>query len=144
MIRPALPGDAPACTALVAAAYTPWIARIGRAPGPMLDDMAARIAAGQCWVLDDEGIAGLVVLEAKPDGLWLDNVAVARPGRGIGRQLIDFAEAEAQRRGYDRLRLYTHVLMTENRALYARLGYVETALFTEAGFERVAMEKRFS
>jgi hypothetical protein len=34
--------------------------------------------------------------------------------------LIAFAEVEAQRLGHAELRLYTHVTMTENIALYAR------------------------
>jgi ribosomal protein S18 acetylase RimI-like enzyme len=83
-----------------------------------------------------------VLLETEA-GLLLDNVAV-RPelhGRGIGRALIGFAEAEARRRGHVAIRLYTHVLMTENIALYANLGFTETGRVTEKGFDRVYMEK---
>ena len=47
----------------------------------------------------------------------------------------------ASQRGFSVLRLYTHVLMTENIALYVRLGFVETARVTEKGFERVYTEK---
>ena len=52
-----------------------------------------------------------------------------------------FAEAEARRHGWREIRLYTHVLMTENQALYCRLGYAETHRVTEHGFERVYMSK---
>jgi ribosomal protein S18 acetylase RimI-like enzyme len=89
-------------------------------------------------------IVGLVVLEDDgEDALLLDNIAVATAsqGRGIGRYLIDFAVSEARRRGHAYLRLYTHVLMTENIALYARLGFVETGRVTKSGFDRVYMEK---
>ena len=118
--------------------------RMGREPGPMNDDYGRRIAAGQTWVHDHDGdIAGIVVLEDQPDGLLLDNIAVApaAQGKGYGRQLMAFAEAEARRRGYDTLRLYTHVLMTENIALYQRLGFVETARVQKKGFDRVYMER---
>ena len=52
-----------------------------------------------------------------------------------------FAEAEACRRGHGEVRLYTHVLMAENLALYARLGFRETGHISEKGYERVYMAK---
>lgn len=55
----------------------------------------------------------------------------------MGRRLLAFAEAEAMRRGYSEVRLYTNVLMnvlmTENRRLYAAIGYEETGRGTGAG-----------
>lgn len=144
MIRLATPPDEPAVRSVVAAAYGHYVARIGKPPGPMLDDYARRIAGGQVWVVDEAGVvAGILVLEDQPDALLLDNVAVrpACQGSGHGRTLLAFAEAEARRRGYHTIRLYTHRLMTENQALYRRLGYVETGRATEKGFDRVYMVK---
>ena len=144
MIRPARPEDADAVRRLVRDAYGHYVARLGKPPGPMLDDYAERIADGQAWVLEDDGaLAGLLVLEDVADALLLDNVAVApaAQGRGHGRALVAFAEAEARRRGHARLRLYTNVLMTENLALYGRLGFQETAGVSEKGYERVYMAK---
>ncbi|MFX8999726.1 GNAT family N-acetyltransferase, partial [Acinetobacter baumannii] len=43
-----------------------------------------------------------------------------RQGRGLGRRLIAFADAEARRLGLPEIRLYTHVTMTGNIALYGR------------------------
>lgn len=132
---------------IVAAAYRPYIARIGKPPGPMLDDYAKRIADGQVWVLNAaDGMVGVLVLEDTPDGLLLDNIAVApgHQGKGYGRTLLEFAEAQALQRGWDAIRLYTNVLMTENIALYRRIGYVETERVTEKGFERVYMMKRLA
>jgi len=143
-VRLALPAEAGACAGLIAAAFAAWIPVIGRVPGPMADDPAVRITAGQCWVLPwNDSLAGVLVLEEKPNEIWLDTIAIdpALRGQGHGRHLIAFAEAEAQRRGHARLRLYTHVLMATNRALYARLGYAETRFYAEDGFERVVMEK---
>ena len=147
MIRPAVAGEAAALRDVVHAAYAPYVARIGKPPGPMLDDYAARIAASQAWVLEDAGrIVGMLVLEEQPDALLLDNIAV-RPecqGAGHGRALMAFAEAAARRRGFAQIRLYTHALMTENQALYRRLGYVETGRVTEHGFDRVYMQRNLS
>ncbi len=141
-IRLARPEEAAAVQALVAAAYHPYIARIGKPPGPMLDDYARRIADEQTWVLEQDGeIRAILVLEARDDGLLLDNIAVAPgwQGKGLGRVLIAFAADEARRRGFGVLRLYTHVLMTENIALYRRAGFAETHRVREKGFERVYM-----
>ena len=142
--RPARSDEANALRQLVTDAYTQYIARMGKPPGPMLDDYSRRIADGQAWVIDVNGvIAGLIVLEADSDALLLDNVAVspAAQGKGYGRTLIAFAEQEARRLGYGELRLYTNVLMTENIALYERLGFRQTKRISEKGFERVYMVK---
>ena len=60
----------------------------------------------------------------------------------MGRRLLAFAEAEALRRGYREIRLYTHQTMVENQRLYASIGYVETGRGTEAGYDRVFMRKQ--
>jgi GNAT superfamily N-acetyltransferase len=145
MIRSARPEDAPAIRQLVQDAYGHYVARMGKPPGPMLDDYDRRIADGQAWVLEDEDwLAGVLVLEdVSGSALLLDNVAVApsAQSQGYGRALIAFAEAEARRRGHGEVRLYTHVLMRENLALYARLGFRETGRVSEKGYERVYMAK---
>lgn len=144
MIRLARPDEADAVRDVVHEAYRHYIARIGKPPGPMLDDYAQRIADAQTWVLEDAGgIAGILVLEETADSLLLDNIAVApgQQGKGVGRALLEFAEAEARRRGFTAIHLYTHELMTENLSLYSRIGYVETYRITEKGFDRVYMHK---
>jgi ribosomal protein S18 acetylase RimI-like enzyme len=148
MIRLAVPAERAAVEAIVREAYTIYIERIGKAPGPMLDDYAALIGAGAVNVLEtpDGTIAGIIVLLAKPDHLLLDNIAVRRDrqGQGLGRRLIGFAEAEAHRLGYCEVRLYTHETMTENITLYARLGFAETGRGRAAGYDRVFMTKRLA
>jgi GNAT superfamily N-acetyltransferase len=146
MLRTARPDDCAAVETIVNAAYSVYIGRIGKAPGPMLDDYSGLIASGAVSVLEDPDgvIAALIVLLAKPDHLLLDNIAVHpdRQGRGLGRRLIAFAESEALRLGYDLgLRLYTHERMTENIALYTRLGFRETGRGHDAGYDRVFMKK---
>jgi GNAT superfamily N-acetyltransferase len=144
-IRKARTEEADAARDVVLAAYQRYVAIIGSPPGPMLDDYAARVQANQLWVLDDDGvIAGILVLEDGPDYFLLDNIAVRpdRQGYGFGRLLLDFAEQEAARRGWDTITLYTNALMTENLAIYAARGYVERERRTEKGFDRVYMEKQ--
>jgi GNAT superfamily N-acetyltransferase len=144
MIRPATAAEADTVRDVVHAAYRHYIARIGREPGPMADDYGRLVADRQVWVLTAcEDIAGVLVLEERASSFLLDNIAV-RPdcqGKGFGRVLMAFAEAEGRRRGRREISLYTHVLMTENQALYRRLGYVETHRVSEKGFDRVYMAK---
>jgi ribosomal protein S18 acetylase RimI-like enzyme len=147
MIRLAMAQEADTIRDIVDAAYRDYIPRIGKPPGPMLDDYVRRVAKGEAWVLEDAGrIVGILVLEQTDESFLLDNVAVAphAQGGGYGRMLIAFAEAEGRRRGYREIRLYTHALMTENQALYRRLGFAETGRITEKGFDRVYMTKQLA
>lgn len=145
MIRPAYVQEADAVRDIVHAAYAHYIPRLGKPPGPMLDDYGQRIAQQQVWVLQDAAkLVGVLVLEATADGFLLDNIAVLPDshGKGHGRALLEFAETEALRRGYPAIDLYTHALMTENIALYTRIGYVETHRLSEKGYDRIYMSKR--
>jgi GNAT superfamily N-acetyltransferase len=144
MIRPARAADVAAVTALVDEAYSIYIARNGKTPGPMRDDYARRVGEQCVHVLEDGGeIIGLIVLIPEREAMLLDNVAVAphAQGRGFGVQLIAFAEQEARAAGFDAIRLYTQDIMTENLALYARLGFVETHRAEEVGLNRIYMSK---
>ena len=144
-IRRAGADDAAGIAACVRAAYSPYIERIGRPPGPMLDDYDHVVRDHRVYVIEEDGeILGALVLIEKEEGLLFDNIAVqpARHGEGIGRRLMEHAESEARRLGYAHLDLYTHERMTENVAMYERIGYVEVGRRTEHGFPRVYMRKR--
>jgi ribosomal protein S18 acetylase RimI-like enzyme len=143
-LRLATRGDLAAVQKIVQAAYLPYAARIGREPGPMLDDYAALIDAGRVHVgMRNKVVQGILVLIPQTDAMLLDNVAVApeAQGSGLGRLLIEFAERTAINTGYDAIKLYTNEAMTENIALYERLGYAETHRVEEKGLRRVYMLK---
>src|SRR5437763_13233169 len=117
---------------------------MGKRPGPMLDNYDTVVREHRVSVLEDDGaIVAASVLIVEPERALLDAVAVLPQfqGRGLGRQLIAHAEAEANRLGYKAIELYTHELMHENIALYKRLGYREFAHKTEKGYNRVYMRK---
>ena len=143
-LRPATPADARAVAACVAAAYQIYVERLGKPPGPMLEDYDDVLRRHRVFVFEGDGtIAAALVLVIEPDRALLDNVAVLPQfqGSGLGRSLIAHAEAEAKRLGYKAIELYTHELMHENIALYRRLGYREFARRTEKGYNRVYMRK---
>ena len=123
-----------------------YIPRIGKPPGPMLDDYAQRIADEQAWVLEDAGrIVGILVLEQTADraSCWTTSrYRRTDRARVSAARCMEFAEAEARRRGFQEIQLYTHALMTENIGIYTRAGYVETHRVSEKGYDRVYMTKR--
>ena len=143
-LRAARTDDAGGIAECVRAAYSHYVERIGTPPGPMLDDYRQVVRDHRVFVVEDGGeIVGVLVLVDKEDGLLFDNIAVlpSRQGEGIGRRLMQHAESEAHRLGHAHLDLYTHEKMTENIAMYERIGYVEIERRTERGFPRVYMRK---
>ncbi|WP_341964211.1 GNAT family N-acetyltransferase [Pseudomonas sp. RC10] len=143
-LRRARPVDAMGIASLVDEAYSPYIPRIGRKPGPMLDDYAQVIEESVVYVCeDDTGITGVLVVQPEDTDLLLVNIAVANrcKGQGIGKQLMSYCEDYARALGCLGIRLYTHELMTENLAIYSKLGYRETHRATQQGFARVFMRK---
>src|SRR5258708_5927440 len=52
-IRAATAADVPAITEIVDHAYRHYIARMGKPPGPMLDDYAARVLEGAVCVIEE-------------------------------------------------------------------------------------------
>lgn len=141
-IRRAVAGDLPAIKAVIDAAYDRYLTRMDNRPAPMLRDYGPSVEEGTTWVVGAPVVA-VLTLYPREDHLYVENVAIdpAAQGRGLGRALLEFAEREAARRGFGRMALVTHEVMTENQAIYARLGYVEVARRAEDGYRRVFMEK---
>jgi ribosomal protein S18 acetylase RimI-like enzyme len=84
------------------------------------------------------------VLDVTDEGFVIDNVAVhpSVRGTGLGRTLLELAESEARRAGFDSIYLYTHEKAGDNIALYSRIGYVEYDRRSERDFSIVFMRKR--
>ncbi len=148
-IRPALAADVPALERIVTAAYQKYIPRIGKPPGPMLDNYGQLVARNVVAIAENTSqppgrfVMGFVVLLPAETYLLLDNIAVdpAHQGSGVGRVLMAFVEQEAHRLGLSELRLYTHEKMTENLAMYPAWGWTETERRTENGYNRVYFRK---
>jgi ribosomal protein S18 acetylase RimI-like enzyme len=127
-LRPATAADVARLRQLVEAAYGHYVERLGEPPRPMTDDYAEVVRDFRVTVAERDGeIIGLIVLGVTDEGFVLDNVAVdpSHQGSGVGRVLLQRAEDEARRAGFDSIYLYTHEKMTENQGLYSRIGYVE-------------------
>lgn len=143
-LRDAQAADVPAIQEVVRQAYSHYVPRLGRPPGPMLDDYDQLVRDGHVRVVERSSeVVGVLVLISRPDHLLLDNVAVhpRAKGQGIGRLMLEEAERVARLQGHSTIRLYTNEVMTENIGLYGRVGYVETHRAEENGFRRIYMAK---
>jgi N-acetylglutamate synthase-like GNAT family acetyltransferase len=109
----------------------------------MLADYAEEIALYQVWIAEEQGqILGGLVLVPKEDHMLLANIAVHPDyqGKGMGRSLLELADAETLDQGYQELRLYTNKSMNENTAMYKRSGWVEMKCNEQEG-HRILMRK---
>jgi ribosomal protein S18 acetylase RimI-like enzyme len=141
-LRRATADDLPAIRAVIGAAYASYLTRMDKPPAPMFRDYGPSVEAGTTWVTGSP-ITAVLTLCPRDDHLYVENIAVdpSAQGRGLGRALMAFAEQEAARRRLNRMALVTHEAMTENQAIYARLGYVEIERRAEDGYRRIYMEK---
>jgi ribosomal protein S18 acetylase RimI-like enzyme len=143
-LRPATAADVPELTELVQTAYGHYVERLGEPPRPMTDDYAAVVRDREVTVAArGDQIVGLLVLGVDEEGFFIDNVAVApsQQGTGVGRSLLERAEAAARDAGFDSIYLYTHERMAENLAMYERIGYVEYDRRPAGGAQIVYLRK---
>ncbi|CAG8241213.1 unnamed protein product [Penicillium salamii] len=133
--------------AMVNAAYSVYVERMGKPPAPMSEDWAQTLQTHNVLVLrDNNQIVGSITFHVahESNSLKIDNVVVHSDmqGHGYGRFLIKHVETEAQQHGLPSVTLFTNAKMIENIGMYRRMGFVETGMRVEEGFERVYFCKR--
>lgn len=147
-VRSATPADEPRVKAIVNAAYSPYIDRMGGdAPAPMSDDYAELIARHVVSVATTgEQLVGVIVMWPHIGHLHVDNIAVAPDvaGTGVGTMLLRHADDTARSLGLGEVRLYTNAAMTENLAYYRRQGFTETHRQVDRGYHRVYFTRSVS
>ena len=95
---------------------------------------------GFILVAEVNGIVVGFVHVLEIDGAHLEQLSVhpSHARRGLGRALVIAAQAEAGRRGHERITLRTFRDVAFNAPFYATVGFVESAPSTE--FERSLVE----
>ena len=114
-------------SALQRAAYAKNRPILGVEPLPLLADYAEIFSSYEVWLAEGAGgLAGVLILELRPDDLLLWSVATAPAmrGTGLGNRLLDAAEARVRELGRRCVRLYTGEPLADNIAWYERHGYV--------------------
>ena len=146
-IRLAVAQDVPAVTDCVCQAFIHYIPRIGKQPGPMLDDFQVLVDQGVVYVgCEQSEVSGVLVLIETDEGFCIETIAVLpnAQGLGIGRRLLSFAEQMAKQSGYQSIYLSTNRLMHESQSVYAHLGYVEFDRRIINGYDRIFVRKQLS
>ena len=136
-IRRALPGDVPAISQVV----NGWIDRTDWMPRVLSADeiegvIARALPEREIWLIGDpvEGYLSLNPATGMIGALYLD-----RPGRGLGKELLDRAKV-----GRDYLQLWTHEPNDDAHRFYAREGFkvVERNPKGDDGLPELRMEWR--
>lgn len=142
VIRRAIAEDAEAVAALIHRAFAQYRGRLDP-ESSALSESADRIRAliTDAVVLVAERarqIVGCVAVQRKPDCVYAGRLAVepALRGAGIGRRLTTAAEGQARGMAGRVLRVDVRLALTENRAFFQALGFVERAHRSHPGFDR--------
>jgi ribosomal protein S18 acetylase RimI-like enzyme len=142
--------DAAAAAALIRAAFADQGGQ-SDPPSSALKETAEAVAqklaeGGGIAAFAAQEMIALVLFTADDDALYLGRLAVAPSarGQGVAARLLDLAEEEARRLGFDKIRLRVRLDLPANRRLFGRHGYREAARLSHPGFDRptfAVMEK---
>ncbi|MBT5953901.1 GNAT family N-acetyltransferase [bacterium] len=128
-IRKAVSKDADGLELCMHSAYEGYRKRMGgKQLPPQFVDYVEEINNFPTWVaVHNKTIVGGLTMMFEPSYTTLANIAVSPSfqGQGLGRGLLEFAESIAKQESYSELRLATHILLTENVALYSHFGWIE-------------------
>lgn len=127
IFRTALPSECADADRVLRAAFTPYLARLGREiPADYYKWLPASIERGDVFVADDNGqVVGVAATERREAELFLDRLAVdpSRQGTGLGRWLLQRLDEVARERGDRTVSLVTAEMMDHLVRLYGSHGF---------------------
>jgi N-acetylglutamate synthase-like GNAT family acetyltransferase len=150
LIRAARPDEAEAIVALLQRAFGQYRGKLRPESGALQETpetIRAVMKAGTILLAERAGrILGCVSVRRKDDCAYAARLAVEpmEQGMGVGRVLLAAAEALARQMGTGRLRVDVRLKLTDNRAFFRALGFVEGAERCHPGFGKptyVELEK---
>lgn len=125
--RLALPAECSDADRVLRAAFTPYLARLGREiPADYYKWLPTSIERGDLFVADEGGaIVGVAATERREKELFLDRLAVdpAKQSTGLGRWMLGRLDEVARARGDLTLSLVTAGMMDHLIRLYSSHGF---------------------
>ncbi|KAF0096816.1 MAG: N-acetyltransferase GCN5 [Rhodospirillaceae bacterium] len=125
--RTALPSEFTDADRVLRAAFTPYLARLGRdIPADYYKWLPASIERGDVFVAEEGGrVVGVAATERREAELFLDRLAVdpSKQGTGLGRWLLQRLDEVARSRGDRSLSLITAEMMDHLIKLYSGHGF---------------------
>lgn len=103
---------------------------IARDDPPKADDLLAHVDSGTAWVaVHDDAVVGYAITSIVDGEAHLDQISVVEShgGQGIGKALVDQAEAWGRNAGLTTITLTTFVEVVWNGPWYERLGFTALA-----------------
>ncbi|MFN8509607.1 MAG: GNAT family N-acetyltransferase [Deinococcaceae bacterium] len=143
MFRRATESDIPAWVALVNAAYrgegsyVGWTTEAHLLDGTRIDtDLAKKLLTDESsrvflgWLPEHSQPVASLYLRPEPLDLYLGMITVSPTlqNKGLGKQILQFAEREAQQQGFHSLRITVISLRSELLEWYLRHGYIDTGI----------------
>ncbi|WP_426230843.1 GNAT family N-acetyltransferase [Pararhizobium sp. DWP3-4] len=136
-------GNWDALLALILASFTYMQPRIDPPSSALLLTLPllmekARVEKAYAAIENGQLLGCIFCKPEPPDCLYIGKLAVApdAQGKGIGRLLLQAAEAYAVACGLPCLRLEMRIELTENHLVFAKWGFVRTAEGCHPGFSR--------
>ena len=104
----------------------------------MIEDIARQAEAGEIWAFGTPPVA-CVFFTPKTDSLYLGKLAVhnSERGKGVARHLVALAQRRAEALGKSYLELQTRIELTENHAVFEKLGFVRTSTSSHPGYDQI-------
>jgi len=127
IFRIAQPSECADADRVLRAAFTPYLAKLGREmPPDYYKWLPASIECGDVFVADEDGrVVGVAATERREAELFLDRLAVApsKQGTGLGRWLLQRLDEVARERGNCTVSLITAEMMDHLIRLYRSHGF---------------------
>jgi len=127
IFRAALPSEFADADRVLRAAFTPYLARLGREiPADYYKWLPASIERGDVFVAEENGrIVGVAATERREADLFLDRLAVdpSKQGSGLGRWVLQRLDEVAHARGDRTISLVTAEMMDHLVRLYGSHGF---------------------
>ena len=112
----------------------------------LADDLTSQISDGAIHVVCDQShVLGYISFWPAADQMFVDTLAILpeHHRRGLGSQLLAYADFETRRLGYSAITLFTKAHMMGNLQFYKSRGYRETGRCDDDGYCRVFYVKKF-